>query len=416
MALLRIFREKPLLVVVITVFLDQLGWSIFLPIIPLIFADPHSPFYILKASLATSQSLFLMGLLLGIYPMAQFFAAPVLGYLSDTSGRKKILAISFLGTSLSYLVAAYAITSRNLALLFGARIFDGITGGNVSVAQAVITDISDREGLPKNFGLIMAMAGLGMILGPVVGGVVSDPAIIPFFNPASPFLLVALLYLLATIFIAVYLKETLKNKPKTSFRLKAAFASLFNIFHHKHLWALFSARFAYSSGSIMFTNFIGAYLIARYAVGAHQLGVFYGFIGLCLLLTQGVLIRLIPKNTGEETVVKISLLIAAFSMALFLIPGANRSFMILAIPLAIGFGLVDAYLLAFISQRTEEKLQGEVMGIMTSLKALAQSVSPIAAGAVAATLSLDWTILAASIVIFISWILFFSGRGASRSA
>lgn len=410
MGLLRIFREKPLWVIVATVFLDQLGWSIFLPIFPLIFSDSHSPFYILKTSLTPQSGLFLMGALLGAYPLAQFLAAPILGYFSDTVGRKKILVISIFGTFLSYLLAAFAIFTKNLPLLFAARIFDGLTGGNISVAQAVITDVSDKDGLPKNFGLIMAMAGLGMILGPFIGGVLSDSAISPSFNPTTPFLFVAILYLINTLFVLTVLPETLKMRVKANFDLIKPFKSLFNIFRYKHLWSLFSARFAYSSGSIIFTSFIGAYLVVRYAFSAHQLGFLYGLVGLWLVLTQGIFIRFIPKKTKEEVVVKISLLVAAFSMVLFLSPMANQLLLVLIPPLAISFGLVDAYLLAFISKRTDAKLQGEVLGIMTSLRALAQAVSPLAAGTIAAAFSLSWTIIAAAVIILISWVLFFVGK------
>lgn len=404
---IKMIKSRPMFTIAVTVFLDQLGYSIFLPILPLIFSDPHSAFYILSGNVSGATGLLLMGLLIGTYPAAQFFVTPILGYLSDSVGRKKILFISIFGTFLSYLLAAYAIFSKNLPLLFGARIIDGLTGGNISVAQAVITDLSDKKALPKNFGLIMAMAGLGLIVGPFIGSLVSNPTISPLFNATTPFLFIAGLYLINTFFVAFLLPETLKVKKIVTQDFLKPLRSVFKVFSYRNLWSPFAARFAYSAGTIFFTNFIGAYLIFRYAFSSYQLGNLYAYVGIWLVITQGILIRFIPKKLTEDIILKIFLLTGCVSMLLFLMPGANKALALITPPLAVSLGLVDAYLLAYISKRTSENLQGEVLGIMASLKALAQAVSPVAAGLVAAHFSLNWTIFAAGAIVFVAWLFFF---------
>src|SRR6185369_2029743 len=101
--------------------------------------------------------------------------------------RRKLLAISILGTSASYVVFALGIVTKNLPLLFISRAFDGITGGNIAVAQAAVADITKPEHRAKNFGLIGAAFGLGFIIGPYIGGKLSDPSVVSWFSASTPF-------------------------------------------------------------------------------------------------------------------------------------------------------------------------------------------------------------------------------------
>lgn len=133
-------RNNPLPVIFFTVFVDLVGFGILIPVIPLLLANPKSPYYILSGSTNIAEGYILLGFLTAIFPLMQFLAAPILGQLSDKYGRKKILGISLLGTSLSYILFAIGIITKNIPLLFISRAFDGITGGNapVFVASLVI--------------------------------------------------------------------------------------------------------------------------------------------------------------------------------------------------------------------------------------------------------------------------------------
>src|SRR5258708_23139481 len=159
-------RSNPLPVVIFTVFLDLVGFGILIPVIPQLLANPHSEFYLLPANLRPSQGYIMLGFLVAIFPFMQFIATPILGQLSDKYGRKKILAFSLVGTCLSYLIFGFGIFARNIPLLFLSRAFDGVTGGNISVAQAAIADVTTKEDRTKSFGLIGAAFGIGFIIGP----------------------------------------------------------------------------------------------------------------------------------------------------------------------------------------------------------------------------------------------------------
>jgi DHA1 family tetracycline resistance protein-like MFS transporter len=158
-------RQRVLPIIMLTIFIDVLGIGILIPVIPLLLADPASSFYLLPASFSIDRGYIMLGFLTAMYPFMQFLATPILGQLSDKYGRKYILAGSLFGTALSYVVFAFAIITRNIPLLFISRAFDGLTGGNIAVGQAVLADISKPEERARTFGLIGAVFGIGFILG-----------------------------------------------------------------------------------------------------------------------------------------------------------------------------------------------------------------------------------------------------------
>jgi MFS family permease len=175
-------RSSPLPIVFLIVFLDLLGIGILIPIVPQLLANPESPFFLLPAGWTLAQGYILLGLLVTVFPFMQFLATPILGELSDKFGRRPVLLFSLAGTCLSYILFGVAIHLRHIPLLFISRALDGITGGNIAVAQAVISDTTAPDARARSFGLIGAAFGLGFILGPYLGGKLSDPSGFTFFT------------------------------------------------------------------------------------------------------------------------------------------------------------------------------------------------------------------------------------------
>ena len=151
-------KKSPLLPIFLIVFIDLLGFGLILPLLP---------FY--AKSFGANE--LTIGLLLASYSLMQFIGAPVLGRLSDRYGRRPILLISQLGTFVGFIMLGFA---NGLGMLFASRIVDGVSGGNISTAQAYIADISDEKNRARNFGLIGAAFGLGFIMGPAIGGFLSQ--------------------------------------------------------------------------------------------------------------------------------------------------------------------------------------------------------------------------------------------------
>lgn len=171
------------------VFIGLLGFGIVIPTLPFI-------------ALKYQASPFVIGLSMASYSLFQFLASPILGRLSDKYGRKPILALSLFGSALGYFLIAIA---NNIWVIFASRIIDGITGGNISVAQAYIADITKGNEMTKAMGLIGMAFGLGFIFGPAIGGFLGH------YFLALPYLFAGFLALLNCIFILFFYLKWLKK-------------------------------------------------------------------------------------------------------------------------------------------------------------------------------------------------------------
>lgn len=162
-------RQKPLLVLFITLLIDMIGIGMIIPIIPILFTDPTSPSFLLAGYSRDAQYL-LAGLLTAVFGLMQFLGAPILGELSDVYGRKRLLILGVGVLAISQLLFGFGVEIGSLWLLFISRAVAGLAGANFSVAQASIADVTDPKDRAKNFGLIGAAFGIGFILGPILGG------------------------------------------------------------------------------------------------------------------------------------------------------------------------------------------------------------------------------------------------------
>jgi Major Facilitator Superfamily len=147
-------KKNAVLPIFFTVFIDLIGFSILIPIFPLLINN--TPFRVTPTGWSAREGLIMLGWLQAIYPLCTFVAAPILGQLSDRFGRRPVLALSIAGTAIGYAIFAVGISAKAIPLLFLGRAIDGLTGGNIAVAQAAIGDVSDDSNRAKNFGLIGA--------------------------------------------------------------------------------------------------------------------------------------------------------------------------------------------------------------------------------------------------------------------
>ena len=198
--------RRDLTVIGITAFLNFVGLTLAIPIFTPLCLEPNG---ILAAGTSLTVRTTILGLLLGVFPLMQFFAAPVLGSFSDRYGRKKILLFSSIGMFLGYILMAISIVINSLPLAFISRIVMGGLSGSLSVIQSSISDLSDEKSRARNFGLIGAAFGASFFIGPALGGFLSDPHINPLFNFATPFWLAAILSLVNFVEIAALFSETL---------------------------------------------------------------------------------------------------------------------------------------------------------------------------------------------------------------
>ena len=374
--------KRRLVTVFIIVFVDLLGFGLILPLLPF-YADAYG---------ATP---FLVGLLAASYAAAQFIGAPVLGRLSDRYGRRPVLLISIAGTVVGFMLlglaeplgralagdsSAATTNAIILAILFISRILDGVTGGNISVAQAYITDITDEENRARGLGLIGAAFGLGFIFGPALGGALSAGGryAVPAFVAAG----IATLNWFAVLF---WLPESLTDEIKAELAkqpAKAIFSlrELLQAMRRPRFGPLLNIRFFYG---LAFATFTGVFaLYAQYQLGLDSTGTGYvlAYVGLLSVLVQGVAIGRLTKRFPENRLIFGAVTVLAFSLlAWALAPNVLLLLVVLA-PLAFASGMLNTVINSSITKSVYPEEVGGALGVAASIESLTRVIGPAAGG------------------------------------
>lgn len=263
-------KRSPLLVIFITVFIDLIGFGIVIPVLPY-YAEGT------KFGATPSQ----VGLLFASYSVMQLVFAPVLGRLSDKYGRRPILLISLLGTCIGFLILGFATT---LWMLFVGRIIDGISGGNISTAQAYIADVTTKENRAKGMGLIGAAFGLGFVFGPAIGGILSRWGI------NLPFLFAGGLAFANTVLLYFALPETVtRDHPaRASAAAGRGWAHLIAALKNPRLGFVLLIYFLSIVAFSIMTATFSLFLMFRLGYDAFHNGWIFAYVGVISAIIQGV--------------------------------------------------------------------------------------------------------------------------------
>ena len=421
-------RRKPLPALFSTVFIDLLGFSILIPVFPLLISD--TPFRVTPESWSFTKGLIMLGWLQGVYPLCIFLAAPVLGQLSDRHGRRPVLALSVFGTAVGYFVFALGISTSNIPLLFLSRALDGVTGGNIAVANAAVGDISTNENRAKNFGVLGAAFGLGFIVGPYIGGKLSTPHVSFYglfdtpgwFGATTPFWFAGGLSLLNCALILTVLPETIREKSRGG-RL-AVTQAVRNVgagFSSDRLRVPLVSGFLFGAGFTFFTTFFGVYLRNNFGFDASRTGDYFAFVGIFIAFSQAVLVRKISTRVTDYRVLRFSMFGLAACLAVFFVaPAGNALWVYLPVPFFSAFnGLTMANMSSLVSRSAEAGRQGEAMGIYSSISSLAQVPASVLVGYITGSITSAQPLVVASVCIAAGGLVFvtlFSPRYVSDTA
>lgn len=382
---------RALPVVLFTIFLDVLGVGVLLPIIPQLLANPQSEYYLLPDGWSFQSGLILLGWLVAIYPLMQFLATPILGQLSDRFGRKPVLGFSIFGTAVGYILFAIGIITRNIPLLFFSRALDGITGGNLSVAQAVIADVTPPKDRAKRFALIGAAFGTGFVLGPYLGAKLGSPGISFFgifhtphwFNPATPFWFTAILSFINLGLVLSLLPETNKVLRHVKIKFSQSIHNIITAASYPGLRVVFPSVFLFWGGFAFFQTFFQVVLIDKLHFSQNNIGDFFAYIGIWIAFTQAVITPLIAKKFKPYQVLRFTLLGAGSTLFMYLMATSTTDLLWITPIFAFFLGNSIANILALVSISADAHIQGEVLGINASVQSLAQAIPAAMAGYIA---------------------------------
>ncbi|MDQ3799411.1 MAG: MFS transporter [Acidobacteriota bacterium] len=363
------FFTKPLIIIFVTVFIDLVGFGIVIPALP---------YYV--ESDAFQATPFDIGLLFASYSLMQFIFSPILGGLSDKYGRRPILFFSLMGSALGYLFIGYAFA---LWMVFAGRIIAGITGGNLSTAQAYIADVTTRENRAKGMGLFGATFGLGFIFGPAIGGILSR------YGIHVPFVFAAVLSFVNAILLYFILPETVKKgaaaaaEEKTGKR-RNRIVELFESLRDARFGTLAAIYFFLITAFSIMTYAFVLYTIFRFGYSAEQNGYIFAFIGSLSVIFQGGFFNRMVCKFGENPLVIIGCLMmtAGFFVIPYIAPDFGGLIGLLSVVslMAIGNAIASPALSSLTSKISSENEQGKALGVMQSGASLARAVGPAVGG------------------------------------
>ena len=347
----------PLLLVVV---IDLIGFGIIIPLLPF-YAETFG---------ASPQK---VTMLMVVFSIAQFIAAPIWGGLSDKYGRRLIIWITLAGSMLAYVLLAY---SHTLYGLFIARAFAGFMAGNISTAQAYLTDITTKENRAKVMGFFGAAFGIGFILGPALGGILAgaDPKNPNVFLPPISAAILSFIALLLALFL---LKDTRSLiKPNSNKRI----TSLLEALKAPNLSQLILLSFIVTVVFASMESTFSLWSERTYNWGPKQNGYIFAFAGVCGVIVQGFLISRLVKHFGESFLCRVGILLISLGMISVALSYMQfHAYLSMAL-IAFGLGFFMPTISTLLVNIVSEQRRGWVLGVSQSVSSLARIIGPATAG------------------------------------
>jgi DHA1 family tetracycline resistance protein-like MFS transporter len=400
-------KKSRLLTIFFIVFVDMLGFSLILPLLP---------YY--AESFGASAAV--VGFLVASYAAAQLIGAPILGRLSDRFGRRLILLFSVAGTFTGFLLLGFsepigralaglfapsAANAFIIGVLFVSRILDGLTGGNITVAQAYIADITDESNRAKSLGMIGAAFGLGFIIGPATGGLLSQWGYnLPAFAAAG----VSFINLLQIYFL---LPESLTDELRASaaLRKKPPFTAnaLFEALQRPGVGPLLHIRFFYGLAFVLFQNIFSLFAQAI-GMSSQTTGYVLAYVGILSVVTQVGLIAPLTKRYRENVLIITGLWILGMSLLAWAFTRSLIPLLIVMLPMSLSGGVLNTVIQSAISKSVSREEVGGMLGISSSLEAFTRVIGPTIGGLLLERLGV-WAPGVFSAVLM-AWVVLFTYR------
>jgi DHA1 family tetracycline resistance protein-like MFS transporter len=344
-----------------TVMIDSMGIGLIMPVMPDLIIE--------LGGSDLSRAATWGGILASTFAVMQFLFGPTIGNLSDSFGRRPVLLISLFVMAIDYIIMGFA---HSMWLLFIGRIIGGITAATQSTAMAYMADISEKDKKAQNFGLIGAAFGVGFVLGPLFGGVLSE------FGPRAPFFAAAALAAANMLFGLFVLPETVNDKIRRPFTWRRA--NPFGAFKHisalPGVGRLLLVFFFYNIAFFVYPAVWAYWTQERFGWDARMVGVSLASFGIAMAIVQGGAIRLIIPRLGEHRTVLLGFWMNMLAFLLFAL--MKQGWMVFALIPLTSIGIIAGPALqGIMSRMADDNQQGELQGVLTSVGAVGMILSPL---------------------------------------
>ena len=347
--------------ILVTIFIDAMGFGLIMPVLPRLLMRVG------QLDLAAAISI---GAWMGLaMALASFFAAPVLGNLSDAYGRRRVLLIALAGLALDYLLLALA---QSLPLIFLGRVLSGLFGGSYAPAQAAIADVTSPDQRARNFGLVSAAFGVGFIAGPALGGLMSS------WGERAPFIAAAVLAGLNFVYGLTLFPDTLAPENRRPFKLARAnpLGAWRSLRRMPGMTGVAAVLLLWQLASLVYPMTWSFWGIAQFGWSDRLIGLSLGAVGVVIALSQTFLTGPMVKKLGERDAASLGLIVATAGFVGYAF--VQSTLLAFALMAAIALqSLVQPSLMAMLSRRATADTQGEVQGIASMTMGIGNVLAPL---------------------------------------
>lgn len=400
---MRRLKQHPMFPIFMVVFFGYVGFSLAFPIFSPMFLDSTHPF--LPTDFPLEYRTLLLGCTLAVYPIGQFLGLPLLGELSDHYGRKSVLSVTLCITCLSYVASALAIIWHSFWMLLISRFICGYAEGNFSIAQSTAADISEGHQRVKNFGVINMAAGLGFVIGPIIGGKLADPHLISWFGDEVPFWFSAILAIVTLLVIYWQLPETKpksKRDPNHKIHPLSGLTILHRNFSRSGMRGLYMINFLFYFGLFFFYQYFPALLVDRFKFTPSGIADISAYIAVIIAFGQLCIVRPLAKHVQPRKIAILSSFLLAPCLVALTVDHL-MFILVFSLPLAgIFMSLATTNLQSVVSHSVSENDQGEVMGVNYSMQILGEVITSLIGGFLAGVFAFSLPLVIGGVVVFLA--------------
>jgi MFS transporter, DHA1 family, tetracycline resistance protein len=374
-------EKQQLGIILLIVFIGFIGTSIAYPVFPPLFLHPEQGSIVPSSWHESMRSIFL-GIALAVYPLGQFIGSPILGGCSDRYGRKLMLVISLIGSSIGYFLTALSLEFNGLWGLLISRFLTGLMEGNIAIVRAMAIDLGSINKF-KSLGRISSASLIGYIVGPLLGGFLSDKHLVSWFSFAFPFFLGLIFSIVALLLSIFKLKEKNYSRSREAsigerFNLIGRFKLLFKSSKTLKYLLIISTIFTFSMD--IFYEFGPVYLTELWAMTPAGIAIYNALLCITLAIGNGWLPHYLSNYFSVKRITIMSMIVTAIILGLMAVfPSLLGSFLLFGL-IGLSIGVVFINLTVQISDAADKLVQGEAMGTQHSLRVLGDAVICFAGG------------------------------------
>lgn len=375
-------EKQQLWIILLIIFIGFVGTSIAYPIFPPLFLYP-TPDSIIPSIWSQEARSIILGIALAANPLGQFIGSPILGGCSDRYGRKPMLVLSLIGSLIGYLLSAISLQFNFLWMLLLSRLLTGVMEGNLAIVRAMAADLESISKY-KSLGRINGVAAIGYVMGPLLGGFLSDSHLVHWFSFALPFYLSALLSVLAVMLAIMKLseKKSIISFSETSIWQRFNFIARFKILFksNRNLKYLLIISTIYTFSVDIFYEFGPVYLTGLWALTPAGIAIYNAALCVTLAIGGGWLPNRLSVHFRVEQVIAVAMLLTVIIFGLMIIFPLPLLMLLLFAAVGLSIAAVNTNMTIQISDSADKLIQGEAMGAQLSLRMLGDALICLVGG------------------------------------